>query len=293
MQAPTIGILAALGSAASWALGSILFKRLGENLSPQAMTLAKGGLSVAVLSLAVFVVGFEAIPQNTALLLGVSGLVGITLGDTFFFAALQHLSAHAVVVMLVLGQVLTVLLAMVFLGETPSLMNWWGIGLVVGGVALVLHDQMRGELQATRRAGIWFGLLVVICLSSSLIIAKQGLESVSAIQATWLRMLAGTAGMLAFGLARGRLEPWLSPLRDLRLLVRFCVAVLVITFGGFWLSLLALKHLNVAIANTLTATEPVFVIPLAALLLGERVSKQAAIGTAVTVAGIVVLCGLR
>jgi len=37
-----LGMSAALGSAASWAIGSILFKRIGETVTPFGMTLSKG-----------------------------------------------------------------------------------------------------------------------------------------------------------------------------------------------------------------------------------------------------------
>ncbi len=299
MDGDMIGILAALGSSASWAIGSILFKRIGTDLSSLAMTLAKGGLSVVLLSLAVLLTGLQPVAAGPLLLLVISGVVGIGLGDTFFFEALKHLGAHALVIMMMLGQVLTALLAIPLLGERPTLLSWCGIALVLLGVGLVLWEPQTGGAgasvrPATGRRGLVFGLLTVVCLSGSLIIAKQGLVGISALQATWIRMAAGTVAMLGFGLTeRGRLRGWFTPFRDPILCRDFAASVAVITFGGFWLSLLALKHLDVAIANTLSSTEPVFVLPLAVLLLGERVSRRAIVGTGVTMAGVVLLCSAR
>jgi drug/metabolite transporter (DMT)-like permease len=299
MEGNTIGILAALGSSASWAVGSILFKRIGTDLSSSAMTLAKGALSVVLLSLAVLVTGLQPVAPGPLLLLVISGVIGIGLGDSFFFEALKQMGAHALVIMMMLGQVLTALLAIPLLGERPTLLSWGGIALVLFGVGLVLwQPQADGNgasaRPATSRRGLVFGLLTVVCLSGSLIIAKQGLAGISALQGTWIRMAAGTVAMLGFGLTeRGRLRGWIAPFRDPILCRDFTVSVAVITFGGFWLSLLALKHLDVAIANTLSSTEPVFVLPLAVLLLGERVSRRAILGTGVTMAGVVLLCSAR
>lgn len=300
MDGDMIGILAALGSSASWAVGSILFKRIGTDLSSSAMTLAKGALSVLLLSLAVLVTtGLQPVSAGPLLLLVISGVVGIGLGDTFFFEALKHLGAHALVIMMMLGQVLTALLAIPLLGERPTLLSWCGIALVLVGVGLVLwQPQEVGSPacgpQVRQGRGLLFGLLTVLCLSGSLIIAKQGLAGISALQGTWIRMAAGTVAMLGFGLTeRGRLRGWIAPFRDPILCRDFAVSVAVITFGGFWLSLLALKHLDVAIANTLSSTEPVFVLPLAVLLLGEHVSRRAIVGTGVTMAGVVLLCSAR
>jgi drug/metabolite transporter (DMT)-like permease len=290
MDSKVIGIVAALGSAAAWALGSILFKQLGSEISSLAMTLVKGAMSVVLLTIAVAVTGADAVQFKPVMLLVLSGFIGISLGDTFFFEALKHLGAHALVILLMLGQVLTALLAILFLGELPSLNVWFGIGLIIFGVSLVLWPQLVGERQTSGRRGILLGLLAVFCMSSSLIIAKQGLAEISALQATWVRMLAGTVGMFCFGLWTRRLTDWIVPFQNPLLFGHFLGSVSVVTFGGFWLSLLALKHLDVAIANTLSSTEPVFVLPLAVLFLREQVSAIALLGTTITMAGIVLLC---
>lgn len=290
MEPKLIGILAALGSAASWALGSILFKGLGRDVSSLAMTLGKGVLSVALLSLAVAATGSGAIGLTPALLLVLSGVVGIGLGDVFFFEALKALSAHAMVILLMLGQVLTAVLALVLLQEMPSGLQWTGMGLICLGVGVVLSSGSAGERSASRLREVVFGLLAVVCMSLSLIIAKQGLEQVSALQATWIRMMAGTLCLLVLGLLSRRLSGSIRPFRSRAYLAGFFASVLVVTFGGFWLSLVALKHLDVAVANTLNSTEPIFILPLAYFMLGERISRRSLLGTGVTMGGVVVLC---
>ena len=289
MDPKLIGIAAALGSAASWALGSILFKRLGERLSSPAMTLAKQIISVVFLAAALALVGFQPLATDDLLLLVVSGLLGIALGDTFFFAALQDLGPVALIVLLTLGQVLTVVLAVVYLGESPAPWAWMGIGLVICGVGTVLLGKVGGEQGVTGRRGMLFGLLSVVCMSVSMIIAKEGLDSVSALQATFLRMAAGAVGMFLFGLASGRLRDWLLPFRDLRLGAGFLAAVMLVTFGGFWLSLVAIKYVDVSVANTLGSIEPVFVLPFAVVFLKEKATWSTVLGTLTTVAGVVLL----
>jgi drug/metabolite transporter (DMT)-like permease len=43
------------------------------------------------------------------------------------------------------------------------------------------------------------------------------------------------------------------------------------------------------VASVLSSTAPMFAIPLGTLFLGERITASAALGTAVTVAGVAVL----
>lgn len=81
-----IGAAAALGSAASWALGSVLFKMLGDKLEPVALTFAKGLLGVLMLGGALMFFGFQPVKLEPILLLTFSGLLGIAIGDTFFLS---------------------------------------------------------------------------------------------------------------------------------------------------------------------------------------------------------------
>jgi drug/metabolite transporter (DMT)-like permease len=194
------------------------------------------------------------------------------------------------VVLATLGPVLTAVLAILFLGDQLHWLAAGGIVLVLGGVGIVLYSKLAGENQASGLRGIAYGLLSVICMAVSTIVAKKGLDSVSALQGTFIRMLSGAAGMLAFGLVTRQLGTWVMPFRDLRLAAWFLGAVCVVTFGGFWLSLLAVKCMDVSIASALNSTEPVFVLPLALVLLREKITWTAIWGTLVTVAGVVLLC---
>ena len=292
MNLRIIGISAALVSAASWAVGSILFKRLGEHLSPLALTLAKGTISIVLLAIAVLLTGYQDISREPLLLLILSGLLGITLGDTFFFAALQNIGPHALILLLTLGEVFTVILAVVFLGETPTPMTWGGIALVLTGVLIVLYAKISHDETSSSLRGIVLGLLSVFCMSVSLIVAKQGLADISAIQATFIRMLSGTTGIFFFGLVTQRVGLWINPLKDFHLMKRLIISVAVITFGGFWLSLVVIKYIDVSIADTLNSTEPLFVLPLAVIFLKEKVTLSAIVGTFITVIGIVLLCNV-
>ncbi len=298
MTSPAIGIGAALGSAASWALGAILFKRIGEKMSPLAMTLAKAVVSVVFLGVALVFLGFTRIAPHDLGMLVLSGLIGIAVGDTLFFAALQDLGPQTLVVLMMVGQVATALLALVFLGERPSAKAWGGIAGVIVGVALVLWANLAGERQRSRGRGIVLGLLSVACMAVSVIFAKQGLDGGAAVsetmqqtmQGTCVRMLAGAVGIALVGLFTGRLRAWFAEGKSARLAGSFLFAVCVVTFGGFWLSLLAIRHVDVAIANTLNSLEPVFVLPLAAIVLKEKITPLQVVGTLTALTGVIILC---
>lgn len=284
-----LGISAALGSAASWALGAMLFKLLGERMSPMAMTLAKGAASVALLGLAVLVIGYQSANLQVTSLLVLSGIIGIALGDTFFFKALQDLSAVSLIILMVVGQVFTIILGIVILHERPGPSAWWGMALIMLGIVVVLFGDVAGDQSQTKMRGIFFGLAAVLCMSVSSIIAKRPLEEVPTIQATFVRMAAGTLGVFLVGGFLGQIGGWLAPLKEMNYLARFLLAVVVVSFGGFWLSLVAIKHLQVAVAGALNSTEPIFAIPLSLLVMKDRIKLRSVIGALAVVAGVALI----
>jgi drug/metabolite transporter (DMT)-like permease len=285
------GITAALGSAASWAVGSYLFKSLGAVFSPLAMTLSKGVFSLVLLGAVLMVTGPGSQGLDSLAMLALSGLLGIALGDTFFFEALRGLGPQPLLVLAVLGQVLTVISAVLFLDESPTLGAWTGVSLVLIGVAVVLRGKLTGDEKATGLRGVGFGLLAVFCMCASNLVAKAALrEESDTIAATFIRMAAGTLGVLLLGLTTHRLKAWVSPFRDLRMVRLFLISVVVVTFGGFWLSMVAYKYIPVSIASCLTSTEPVFALVLAAVLWKERLTLPLTVGTLATVLGVALIC---
>ena len=203
--------------------------------------------------------------------------------------ALRNLGAHTIVVLLTLGQVLTVFLALIWLGERPSAIQCLGIALVLSGVTIVMWVRLSGEDQVSKFAGVTWGLAAVVCMAVSVIIAKEALERTDSMEAAFVRMLAGTVGIFLFGLATRQMDSSLKSLLDLRFAALFVISVAVVTFGGFWLSLVAIEKTDVSIANTLNSTEPLFVLPIAAFVLKEIITVWVVVGSALAVIGIALM----
>jgi drug/metabolite transporter (DMT)-like permease len=284
-----VGIACALASGFAWAVGAILYRRLSDRLSAPGLNLTKSVLSVGVLATATLLFGLQPIDRQSLALLAVSGVLGIAVGDTLFFMALKHLGATIVLLLVTLGQVLTVVLAVVLLGEKSSGLVWLGIALVILGVALGMLTKLTEENRRYNLRGLLFGLLAVAAMAVGVIITKRGIATVSAVQATTIRMVSGVIGLVVWGLATGRTAEWLAPLRDRTLVRNVAVAVCVASLGGFWLSHVAIKYVEVSIANTLNSTEPIFVLPLAAIFLRERIRWNVVVGAVVAVGGVVVI----
>jgi hypothetical protein len=75
-------------------------------------------------------------------------------GDTFFFKALNNLGAHAVVILLTLGQLLTVAMGIFWLGETPSAIRLGPASAPFWRVTVVMWSQISGPEGRTRLIGL-------------------------------------------------------------------------------------------------------------------------------------------
>lgn len=283
-----IGYCSALGAAVAWALGSILFRRLGDHASPMGMNLVKCLIGLAYLGIVLLCIGRDPVGTRVFILLGVSGLLGIALGDTFFFKALVSLGPKMTLLLATLGPVVTVILAVVFLRERLSLAAIAGITITLTGIAIVTWSEtpVGQEARAIRLSGIFYSILSVAAISSSIIIAKIAIVSAPALQGTFIRLEWAAVGLGLWGIATRQLRPWIAPFKDPSIIRLTFIGAFVVIFGGFFLFLLSLKYIDASIATVLEATTPIWVLPMAAMMRKERIRPIEICGAILAVAGV-------
>lgn len=280
----------ALLSACAWALGAILWRKLGEHLSAYSMNLAKTVLGSLLLGIALLSIGLEPVNAAALAFLILSGVIGIAIGDTFFFLALLQLGPRRASLMGSLNPAAIAIAAAMVLGERPTPTVWLGIAATTLGVGWVLQERASGDAgRANYVLGVLFGILSVLCTAGAVLLAKVGVTSVPTVQATWIRLLAGAGGLALWGLYRTELGSWLQPFRNRVVLTKVAAVVVVVVAGGFWLSLVALKHIDASIAGPLNSTGPLFILPMASLLMREKLSFRAILGAVVAVVGVALI----
>jgi len=285
-----LGGMAALLSAVSWALGGVLWRKIGEEISPFSMNLCKVVIGSLYLIIVLLVVGVEPMTMRDSIFLGVSGLVGITFGDTFFFMSLMYLGPRLASLMGTLTPVFIAIAAVLFLGERPSLLVWIGIIITVIGVIWVLWERLPENIMIKDKSlGIKYSLMSIVCTTVGVILAKIGVASVSAIQATFTRLVWGAIGLIAWGMFRRQLTEWVAPFSNFHVVKRVSFIVFIVVFGGFWLSLVSLKYIDASISSTLNATTPIFILPMVAIMLKEKIPARATLGAILAVGGVALI----
>lgn len=280
-----IGIIAALSSAASWAFGTVVFEKLGKVIPYAGITFLKGIFSLSLMLFIVLICGdFKSINLHDSLVLTASGIIGIAIGDSLFFKSLQDLGAKIQVLYFLLGQIVTMILSFLLLGDVLSISEYVGAIVLLIGIIIVTWGKQEDHPNKLR--GIIGGFLSILCFSISTIMIKYTDEQIDIISASFYRMLAGTIIMTIIGTTGRRMGAWISPLKDRKILTLFLVNVLVITVGGFILSMYAIKTISVSLASVLSTTEPIFVILFAYLVNKETIKKKEIIGAIISIVGL-------
>jgi drug/metabolite transporter (DMT)-like permease len=286
----TIGCIFALSAAFAWASASIMFRRLGDSVSPLGVNLGKGLVGLVCLSLTLAFVGFEAASPKVWFWLGLSGIFGIAIGDTSYFATLNRLGPRRTLLLTSLIPVVASFLAMILFGERLKPTGWIGAVMTIAGVSWVMWEKLEVKDDAgSWRAGIGYGLLTVVSCSIGIIFSKIGLNEIRPLDATFIRMICGTAGLVIFGLFRKDLGGWLIPFKIKRNMMALLAASFLGSYLGMWFALAALDYANVTLSSILSSTSPIFVLPMAYIFMKEKITIRGVIGALIATAGIALL----
>lgn len=290
------GEAAALASAFLWALSNILMGSQAGRV-PTVVISALRGLFGAVFLAAVaallYVAGHTAFP-STAAVLGLvgSGILGFGIGDTLYIGSLHRVGvSRAFPISMAVYPLLTIALAVLLLGEVITTWMIVGTVLTIAGVWLIVSGGQtaakEGEPAVCRRELVW-GLACVAIAAALWALASVWLRSAAAgvepIMAQAIRIPAAGVLMACVALVGGHvLAPRHYGARSLWVLL---LTGIVGTALGSLLFLVGVQQAGAAPAAVLSSSAPLFAMPMAALALGERITRRVATGTALSIAGI-------
>lgn len=290
-----LGEAAALLAALLWSLSSMLWGKV--HLSPLGINLAKNTIGALLLLLTVAIISLinrEALIEaswESVGWLGLSGLVGIVIGDTFFFRSLQILGPRLALMMATAAPMFSVFIGFLVLNEHLTFVAIGGVVLTIGGIAIVVSDRKArseapGLYPGTVLTGVMCGLGGAFCQSAGGALAKWGMTDCDALEATLIRTSVSFAFTVAAVAAQRRMKPIMGRLLQPATLKFIVPAAAMGTWLGVWLSQVAVKFSHLATANTLMATSPLFALPIVHFYFKQRATRIAVVGSIVAVAGV-------
>ncbi len=237
---------------------------------------------------------WRTLDLHSLLVLALSAVIGIFVGDTMLYASLKRLGPRRTGILFTTNAPITVILSYFFLKETLAFNAGIGCLLIMVGVLLAVFSGRKAnqehvfeKVQGSLATGIFFGFTSALCQSISVLIARPIMSAgVDAVSASAIRV--GTAALLLnlfFSLQRNKGKHPPAALTG-KLLGLTAMSGIVGMALGMTFVLYALAHGQAGLVSTLSATSPILILPILWMATRQRPSTGAWIGAFLTVSGI-------
>ena len=236
--------------------------------------------------------------------LGLSGFVGLVIGDSCGFKALVMIGPRLATLIYASTPIVATIIAWFFLDEHLLITHIIGIIVTIAGITWVVLERRfdhgsRFKLGSDHpdRGSLFKGVLLALGAAvgqaSGLVLAKQGMfhagGTVEPLEASFVRMAVSLVIIWIITVLRGQWISTLSTVKNGRALAYCAAGAVVGPFLGVWMSLVAVKYIPTGLAATLNSTTPVLILPLVMVWYKEKFTVRAALGALVTVGGVALI----
>ena len=292
-----IGEIAGLATSFFFALTSIIFASAGRIVGSQVTNRIRLIFALAYLVILNIILFGEPLPISAEssrwIWLGLSGVIGLSLGDSFYFQSLISVGPRLGSLLLSLAPIFGSVIAWVFFGETLTPLQITGIVLALSGIGWVVvsHDEPKNTPHGHTKRGVFFGVLAGLGQAVGLVLSKQGMfGEFSPFQANAIRIFAAGIFTWSWTFIEGKAGATFTTLGEKpQALGLLALGALVGPLLGVSASLFAIQHTEIGVASTLMALPPVIILPISYFVLKEKIGWQAVAGTILAIGGVAIL----
>ena len=228
------------------------------------------------------------------LILGLSSLAGFVISALFLLRSFQYIGPRLTMLIGSTSPIFAALMAWVFLGQGLPTFAVIGIVFVVGGVVWVVSERSAQQFDrqyAEYGKGLGMAVAAAVGQGAAFVLMSEGVAGgFSPMSAGLIRTIVAIVLLWVFIAWRGKLRHNLSLIAASPCALTWLILASVSgPVAGTTLILVSLQFTSVGISSTLTNTTPIFLIPIAYLAFGERITARAVVGTLVAIAGVALL----
>ncbi len=292
---PFLGEISALFTACLWSGSAMVFASATKSVGSFQVNITRLVLGAVYLMLLVAALRLDVnLSASQILNLSLSGIVGLSLGDTFLFKAFQEIGARVSMLIMSTAPAIAAVLAYMFLGEDLSAAGVLGIAVTLAGVSIVVLDRgnSASERVALTTPGLVYAALAAAGQGGGLILAKLAFREgeVNGFVATGVRIIASLVLLLPAALMTKRYQnPVRMFIQQRKAFWQTALGSVLGPFLGISFSLIAIQYTKVGIAATIMAIVPILMLPLVRFVYKEKLTWRAIFGAFVAVAGVAVL----
>ena len=292
-----IGEIAAIITSITFAINSTLFTLAGRQVGSIVVNRLRLAAASLLLLIAHWILLGSPWPVEAGFdrwfWLGLSGIVGLVLGDALLFQSFVLVGPRLAMLMMSLAPVMSALLAWIFLEEYLKLAQIAGILVTLLGVVWVVIEKNSAKVvdQGQYIKGILMGFGGAVGQAVGFVMAKIGLtEGFSPISGNYIRMVTAMVLIWLITLFRREFSRTISEgIKNPSAVLKIAAGAFSGPFLGVSLSLFALQHTSVGVASTLMALPPLFLLPVDYYYFKERFGWGAIAGTALALIGVGIL----
>jgi drug/metabolite transporter (DMT)-like permease len=231
--------------------------------------------------------------------MGLSGVVGLGIGDFGLFAAYVTIGPRRSVLMQASAPIFASLGAYLILGETIPPLATLGIAITLSGIIVVLvekEEESEEEPAAKNQKswGVLFGLVSAMGQGFGAVLSKKGIYlegsvAMDPVSAALIRMLLAGIFVWTCAVFARKLPTIRKAAKDKQGIKYTAAGAIVGPFLGMTLSMVALTYTEAGIAQTLMSLMPVFIIPVIWIVYKEKTSWRGILGALVAIIGVAIL----
>lgn len=231
--------------------------------------------------------------------MGISGIVGLGVGDLAYFGALVAIGPRRSVLIYAMSPIFASIVAYLILGETIPTFAILGIGITLGGIIVVIleEEERSGEASVPKRLrsyGVFLALIGAAGQGVGLVFSKKGIYlnpemTLDPLSATLMRMILGALFVWIVAVAARRVPQLRKAVRNKQGMGQTVAGAFMGPFLGVTLSMVAVTYTEAGIAQTLMSLMPVLIIPVVWILYKQRTSLRGILGAAIAVIGVSML----
>jgi len=291
-----IGELTALGAALSWTVSAVLYKEALAKARPISANIVRLGCTSILLLVLLAVLGrldvLTSLSWHVVVLAGISGVIGLGLGDTLYLTSLKLLGVARAVSITCVYPLFNVLWAIFIVKEAVTLPAVAGAVMIVLGIWLLSGEQKESRVVEKKALfkGVFFALATALAWSISIALIDMAvtLPETGSLDHAFAVNTVRIVTIAVFLLV-------LSPLTDrefkfLKMEKRTVIALVsggVVALGvGWFLLAYSFLHISQSEAVPISSTTPLFSTFVGIAFLHEKVTVKNALGSLMVVIGI-------
>jgi drug/metabolite transporter (DMT)-like permease len=280
-----MGEICSLLSAIFWALAIIIFKKIGDRVSPMVINPVKTTIGLLLFILTCIIIDVPIWPdaqfsRSDLLILSISGIIGIGIADIIFLHSLNILGAGISAIVDTVYSPFVILFAFILLGESLSTIQLLGGGLIIGSV-LYASTKIQ-NIPVNRKIfkkGILYAVGSIAMMALGIVMIKPILNTVSnkpqlQIWIAGYRLISGVlvSGTIMF--YANYKKNIINVLYDKRLWPPLIIGSVLATYLGIAMWVMGMSMTTASISSILNQTSTVFIMIFAWIFLGEPLTKR-------------------